>query len=393
MPNQHAEDEALGVRSVEPPQRYSVFTNVEKWCIVAMVSYAAWFSTLSSFIYYPAIPAISKALGVSVDKVNLTITTYMAIASVAPALVGDTADILGRRPVYILTLSGYFAANFAIALTRSYEALLGLRVLQALCISGTFSIAYGVVTDLAAPAERGSFAALVSFAITIAPSIGPILGGVLTYAAGWPWIFWFLCLASGSCLVIMTLFLPETARHVVGDGSIPPPHYLRLPIPTILCHWKETEMDSDITTRSFRAPNPFKSIAILCHKDNAVVIFACGLLYVVYTCINASLATLLVEIYHLNQWEAGLIYLPFGLGGVASAFISGRVLDRAWRNTRVKMGMGTNALISDDLDTFPVERARLCVIWVPMFLTVCSVIAFGWTLHNHLDFACNWILA
>jgi MFS family permease len=132
--------EAPVTRPVEPSQRYSIFTNVEKWCVIAMVSYAAWFSTLSSFIYYPAIPAISKALGVSVDKVNLTITAYMAIASVAPALVGDTADILGRRPVYMLTLSGYFAANFAIALTRSYQALLGLRVLQALCISGNVSV-------------------------------------------------------------------------------------------------------------------------------------------------------------------------------------------------------------------------------------------------------------
>ena len=60
-------------------ERYSAFTATEKWCIVAMVSYAAWFSTLSSFIYYPAIPALSTALRVSVDDINLTVTTYMAL--------------------------------------------------------------------------------------------------------------------------------------------------------------------------------------------------------------------------------------------------------------------------------------------------------------------------
>ncbi|KAJ5740562.1 chloramphenicol resistance protein [Penicillium malachiteum] len=166
-------------------ERYSVFKVRGKWCIVAMVSDAAWFSTLSSFIYYPAIPTLSKSLGVSVSKINLTVTTYMAIASIAPALVGDTADILGRRPVYILVLSIYGIANLAIALTTSYSALLGLQVLQALAISGTFSIAYGVVTDVTSPAERGSFAALVSFAITIAPSLSPILGGALTFASRW----------------------------------------------------------------------------------------------------------------------------------------------------------------------------------------------------------------
>ena len=160
--------------------QYSVFTSAEKWCIVAMVSYAAWFSTLTSFIYYPAIHQLSQTFSVSVDKINLTVTSYMAVATVAPTLVGDAADVLGRRPVYVIALSLYIGANMAIVLADSYSALLGLRVLQALAISGmlffvrvtasllipsgTFSVAYGVITDVASPAERGSFVSAVSFA-------------------------------------------------------------------------------------------------------------------------------------------------------------------------------------------------------------------------------------
>ena len=122
--------------TIEAPDRYSVFTTVEKWCIVAMVSYAAWFSTLSSFIYYPALDSISRALSVSVNKVNLTVTSYLAVATIAPTLVGDTADVLGRRPVYLIVLILYFVADVAIALSQDYSALLGLRVLQAAAISG-----------------------------------------------------------------------------------------------------------------------------------------------------------------------------------------------------------------------------------------------------------------
>lgn len=168
-----------GGKDADETERYSVFTTAEKWCIVAMVSYAAWFSTLSSFIYYPALHALSQTFSVSVDKINLTVASYMAVATVAPALVGDTADVLGRRPVYMVSLSLYMGANIAIVLANSYSALVGLRVLQALAISGmlsnsvlqslltcsgTFSIAYGVITDVASPAERGSFASAVSFA-------------------------------------------------------------------------------------------------------------------------------------------------------------------------------------------------------------------------------------
>ncbi|CAN9393130.1 unnamed protein product [Alternaria alternata] len=337
--------------TTESIERYSVFTKVEKWSIVALASYAAWFSTLSSFIYFPAIPTLSQDLGVSVNKIDFTVTTYMAVATFSPMLVADTAEILGRRAVYTLTLTIYFVANLAIALSKTYLALVVLRALQALAISGTFSIAYGVVVDIASPAERGSFAALVSFAVTTAPSIGPVLG--------------------------MLLCLPETSRKIVGNGSIRPTKPL-VPPPLIMRHWNASDVE---LARIWRMPNPLKSLMILKRLDNVVIILACGFLYTVYTCINASLATLFVDLYHLDQLQAGLIYLPFGIGGAASTFVSGRLLDRAWRRARAKRGLSTDRVAGDDLDNFPVERARLQVIWVPMSITAVSVVTYGWVLH------------
>ena len=127
----------------EPLEKYSVFSTANKWCIVAMVSYAAWFSTLTSFIYYPAIHQLAQTFAVSIDQINLTITSYMAMATVAPTLLGDAADVLGRRPVYMLALSLYIGANIAIVLSNSYAALVGLRALQALAISGKLTIQTG----------------------------------------------------------------------------------------------------------------------------------------------------------------------------------------------------------------------------------------------------------
>ncbi|KAK8030918.1 hypothetical protein PG990_000652 [Apiospora arundinis] len=363
---------------------YSAFSHAEKWCVVSVVSFAAWFSTVSSFIYYPALHLLSKSLSVSVDKINLTITSYMAVATIAPTLVGDTADVLGRRPVYILVLSIYAASNIAIALSKTYKALLGLRVMQALAISGTFSVAYGVITDIASPAERGTFVSAVSFAITIAPSVGPILGGTLSYAAGWTWIFWFLAIASGTCLLLVVFLLPETSRRIVGNGSIQPPKHLRLPLPTLMRHWKQEDLSPD--TR-WELPNPFKSLRILIRKDNAIIILACGILYVIYTCVNASLSVLFIDIYGLNQWQTGLIYLPFGLGGTVSTFFSGPLLDNAYRKARTRRGLPTNKVSGDDLDNFPIEKARLGVIWVPMALTTASVVAFGWVLQLRKNIA------
>lgn len=389
MVTEKSQSASSGEQVSPSPESYSVFTRREKRCITAMVAYAAAFSTLSSFIYFPALGQLAESLSVSVDAINLTITSYMAVATVAPTLLGDAADVLGRRPACVVALGLYVATNIATALSRSYVALLVLRLFQAFAISGIFAVAYGVVADIATPAERGSYVAAVSFASTIAPSLGPVLGGGLAYAAGWPWIFWFLGISASLSLVLILFFLPETSRNIVGNGSTRPPRHLRLPLSTgglMQKHWNDEEPGQGLHGPS-RMPNPLRSLRILARRDNAVVMLACGILYAVYTCVCASLSVLFVDMYGLNQLQAGLVYLPFGLGGTASTFMCGPLLNSSYRRVRAQHeGCLADARddVADDLDTFPVERARLRIVWLPMVVATMSVVAFGWTLHFHM---------
>lgn len=117
---------------------YSGFTNLQRKKIALLVAFAAMFSPLSSFIYFPCINSIAKDLGVTVELINLTITSYMIVSGIAPAIVGDFADVVGRRPIYIITFSIYFAANVGLATQRSYPALLILRMVQSAGSSGEY---------------------------------------------------------------------------------------------------------------------------------------------------------------------------------------------------------------------------------------------------------------
>jgi MFS family permease len=128
--------EERGQNNEQAAPAYSLFGKLEKRYIVVLVAFAGWFSTLSSFIYYPVIHLIAKDLNVSVNKINLTVTSYMVVSSFAPALVGDAADMLGRRPIYLITLTVYLISNMSIALQNSFAALLCLRMLQSAGISG-----------------------------------------------------------------------------------------------------------------------------------------------------------------------------------------------------------------------------------------------------------------
>ena len=201
---------------------------------------------------------------------------------------------------------------------------------------GTISLAINVVADVAPPHERGTYigAALCkpsdctcSCTLTYhqrpntAPSLGPVLGGLLTQQASWRWIFWFLGILSALCIFMIAVCLPETGRTIVGNGSIPARGINR----SLLFCIRQTPADSGggvdtaSTKPAFRIPNPTTCLQIVFHKDTALVLFANAVFYMTYSCIQACLSPLLMELYGLDALKVGLTYLPYGIGcGVAS---------------------------------------------------------------------------
>ena len=115
---------------------YSIFSKTQKRWIVLCIAFAGMFSPLSSFIYYPAIHSLATDLHTSVEAVNLSITVYMIVSGITPSILGDAADQIGRRPIYIFAFLVYFFANVGLALQQSYPALLVLRMVQSVGSSG-----------------------------------------------------------------------------------------------------------------------------------------------------------------------------------------------------------------------------------------------------------------
>lgn len=115
---------------------YSVFSRNEKRWLVFIAAFAAMFSPMSSFVFYPAITSIADDLGVTFASVNLAITTYMIVSGITPAILGNAADNIGRRPIYMLALSIYLVANIGLGAQSSYAALLVLRMVQSAGSSG-----------------------------------------------------------------------------------------------------------------------------------------------------------------------------------------------------------------------------------------------------------------
>lgn len=309
--------------------QYTIFTKPQKLRIVLLVALASVYSPLSSFIYYPALTAVANDLHTTLSKVNLTITSYMIVSGVAPMILGSIADHLGRRPVYLLMFFMYVVANVGLALQTSYPALLLLRMLQSAGGSATIGIGYGVVGDIAESSERGAYMGILGCGPNVAPGLGPVLGGVLAQKAGWRWVFGFLAISGGLSLVLIAVVLPETARNIVGNGSRAAVG-LNKRIPMLwqeknntLSRGRQTGASEDVPQFvKLKIPNLIGSISILLCKDTAPVVVVIAVFYTAYSCLQASLSSLFINIYGYRELEAGLIYIPFGVGCFIASLLS-----------------------------------------------------------------------
>lgn len=124
--------------------QYSAYTVLQKRWIVSLGASVGWFSTSSSFIFFPIIPFLARDLHESTERINLTVTSYLVASGVFPSIIAGLSDVYGRKPVFVTALGAYVAVNIGLALQRSFAVLLGLRLLQAAAISCTYMICLAV---------------------------------------------------------------------------------------------------------------------------------------------------------------------------------------------------------------------------------------------------------
>lgn len=298
---------------------HSAFGKYQKIFIVVMVTLASFFSPLSGQIYYPVMPTLIKNYHLTTALVNLTITTYMILQGLAPSFMGTFADNGGRRPAYIIAFAIYTAANIGLAVQNSFAALLVLRCIQSAGSSGTVAFGYGVIADIATPAERGKYIGPMSAGVMVAPALGPVIGGLLSRFLGWRSVFWFLVIVSGGYLLIYMIAMPETARTIVGDGSLPPREWWRMSLVQYLSTRqfrrrranRTNQEQSEHRPRSskLKFPNPLASFAILLEKDALIIISYVGLVMFGNVALLTSTPNLFPRLYGFNELQVGLCFL------------------------------------------------------------------------------------
>jgi MFS family permease len=376
--------------------------------IIVMAAWAAFLSPLSGNIYYPALNALAHDFGTSSSTMNLTLTTYMITQALAPAILGDFADMCGRRPAYLLGSILYLGANIGIASVKTFPGLLVLRCMQSAGSAGMVALASGVAADISTSGERGKYMGWILSGSMVGPAIGPLLGGILAEKLGWRSIFWFLTILAGCFLVPFTIAFPETGRNVVGNGSIPPQpwnrsllnclatikryHGLSVGDRSAARQIARDMRHGSAASRTLRVPNPLNTLRIVCQPGPAILLGFNAINFAAFYDISASLPYMFKQTYGFNELQLGLCFIPFGIGCLLAPLFTGPLLDHRFRAVARKVGMRIDKERGNNLDGFPIERARVPVAWPMSNLAGVTVICYGWTMNRNPPLAAPLVL-
>jgi len=186
------------------------------WLIAVIVSLAAFMEVLDTSIANVALPYIAGSLAASNDESTWVLTSYLASNAIVLPISGWLAGTLGRKRFFMGCLFIFTVSSFLCGIAPNLGALLLFRVLQGIGGGGLQPMAQAILADTFPPEKRGLAFALYGITVVVAPTIGPTLGGWITFNYSWRWIF-FINIPVG----IVTLLL---LYRVLED----PPYLARL---------------------------------------------------------------------------------------------------------------------------------------------------------------------
>ena len=167
---------------------------------------------LDGSIVTVALPAIQRDLAFSPSNLTWTVNSYMIAFGGLLLLAGRLGDLLGRKRMFVAGLALFTAASLLCGISTSQEMLIATRFVQGAGGAMASAVSLGMlVTHFPEPHERAKAIGAFSFVGAAGASIGQVLGGILTQAVSWHWIF-FINLPIGVTAAIVAVRVLEPDR-------------------------------------------------------------------------------------------------------------------------------------------------------------------------------------
>lgn len=290
----------------------------KKFYLILILGLLTAIGPLSIDMYLPAFPAIAKDLDTTIAKVMLSLSSFFIGISAGQLLYGPLLERFGRKKPLYGGLFAYLIASIGCAFATSADSLIVFRFLQALGGCAGMVTARAIVRDLFDVKENAKIFSTLMLVVDVSPIIAPTLGGYITAAFGWRYVFLALIVVNLGILAGVFILLPES--------KAPDPSLSLKPRPVI---------------KNF--------LNILRHPQFYTYALTGAVAYAgLYAYISGS-PFVFMEIFQVNEKQYGWIFAIIAMGIIGSSQINSIVLRKHASEQVIKFALGSQVIIGSTL--------------------------------------------
>jgi EmrB/QacA subfamily drug resistance transporter len=187
-----------------------------RWIALVVLCIGMLMIILDSTVVNVALPSIQRDLGFSQANLAWVVNAYLITFGGLLLFAGRLGDLVGRKRVFMAGLGLFTTASLLCGLSQDQAVLIAARFIQGIGGALTSAVILGmVVTMFPEPREQARAIGVYSFVASAGASLGLLLGGIVTQAINWHWIF-FINLPIGIATALAAVRLVQDDSEVRG---------------------------------------------------------------------------------------------------------------------------------------------------------------------------------
>jgi MFS transporter, DHA2 family, multidrug resistance protein len=325
--------------------------------ITVCVILATLMQALDTTIANVALPYMQGSVSASQDQIAWVLTSYLVASAIMTPTTGFLAGRFSLKQVFLVSVAGFTVASMLCGMAQSLVEIVLFRILQGLFGAALVPLSQTVLLNINTRERQGSAIALWSIAVMAGPVLGPVLGGWLTSAYSWRYVFYINLPIGVLAFAGMSVFLPEAQGNArakldwFGFGTL---SVAIAALQVILDRGEELDWFGSgeivieaiiaasalymFLVHTFTAREPFVRPSLFRDRN-----FTAGALFGVIVGLTyyASLALQPPYLQNLMNYptvSAGLVMGPRGVGTMVALIVVGKLVGRV--DTRLLLGIG-----------------------------------------------------
>ena len=183
---------------------------VQRIPLTISIMLAASMFTIDSTIANVALPHMQGGLSAGLDQITWVLTSFIVAQALMTPLVGWLSVRIGRRPLMLGSIVVFTVASLACGLAQDLEQMILFRVLQGVGGAAFIPLSQAILFDINPPERHAQAMSIFGAGIVLGPIIGPALGGFITEAMNWRWVFLINLPLGVMAFLGVYAFLPKT---------------------------------------------------------------------------------------------------------------------------------------------------------------------------------------